>query len=364
MIEEAYAIVHSVCDEFAGDPRLSVFEVEVIDDDGTLVLYGATSEVAAIEELHRRLAELAARVELRDEVVRLPVREDGFLAHGVVRSSMAPMLAGPMISESPVSQVVFGQRLIVLQEYRRWLQSRTVDGYIGWIHRGYVHRMDETDARSWELGARGPLHMSLGAEIVDADGNTSHRIPWGGRVGFKDGIGFLPDGTSGFLHGEVVPMAELSRHFPPVGDSVVANALEWVGVPYVWGGITPVGADCSGLVQALYRAHGFELPRDSDLQAKAGSGLEPGDDFEALLPGDLLFFAEDGDRITHVAISEGGPKIVHSALGNGGVRRNDLVGSRELERELRSLFVCARRIIPREPQPTDRSEVGAVRSAD
>jgi cell wall-associated NlpC family hydrolase len=103
--------------------------------------------------------------------------------------------------------------------------------------------------------------------------------------------------------------------------------------------------DCSGLVQAVYRTHGVELPRDSDQQAAVGAELEPREDFSTLRAGDLLFFAEQRNRISHVAISAGGSRILHSALGNGGVRFNDLLGDSPYERELLTLLVRTTRVL-------------------
>jgi len=93
------------------------------------------------------------------------------------------------------------------------------------------------------------------------------------------------------------------------------------------------------------RLHGVELPRDSDQQADIGAQVDPGPDFGRLRVGDLCFFAEDARRVTHVALSLGGSAIIHSSLGNGGVFRNDLAGSLPYERELRDLFVVARRVL-------------------
>jgi cell wall-associated NlpC family hydrolase len=87
------------------------------------------------------------------------------------------------------------------------------------------------------------------------------------------------------------------------------------------------------------------LPRDADLQSQAGVAVDAGDDLEKLLPGDLLFFAEEAGRCTHVTLSTGGSQIIHSSLGNGGVARNDLVGRRNYEKELRRLFLFARRVL-------------------
>ena len=117
-------------------------------------------------------------------------------------------------------------------------------------------------------------------------------------------------------------------------------------MPYLWGGVTMGGVDCSGFVQALYRLHGHVIPRDSDQQSRTGEEVDPGDGFAGLRPGDLLFFAEEPGRCSHVTMSTGGSRIIHSSLGNGGVQRNDLAGRRAYERELRTLFIGARRIIP------------------
>jgi cell wall-associated NlpC family hydrolase len=92
--------------------------------------------------------------------------------------------------------------------------------------------------------------------------------------------------------------------------------------------------------------HGVALPRDSDLQARIGETVSAGDDFSGLHAGDLAFFAENGERVSHVAICLGGPHIIHSALGNGGVEVNDLTGDLEFEKRLRSLYTHARRLLP------------------
>lgn len=349
VIERVVAILEEVRREFAPDPRVSVFEVGYQEDGSSLVLIGAISEPAAAEALHRRIALLEVAQRVEDRVVRLPLEEPGLLSHALVTASAAPMLAGPVVSESHVSQSLLGHRLLVLREQGRWLHCRSDDGYLGWVHRGYVHRVDEPTARAWAIGAGGEACLSLGATLMGEGDDVVARLPWGARVVRRaDGTGALPDGRVGRLVGELVPRTELPRRFPAVGEAVVETAERWLGAPYLWGGTTPAGVDCSGLAQAVYRTHGVELPRDSDQQAQAGTEVEPGADFANLRPGDLLFFAEEPGRITHVTLSMGAGRIIHSSLGNGGVRRNDLNGGLHFEQELARLFVCARRILPPE----------------
>lgn len=340
-------VLREIRTQFAPDPRLAVFEVEAEVDGGTLVLVGATSEPAAAEALHREVAGLGPWAGVRDEVVRLPEAEPGEQVHAVVTAAVAPVLGGPMIVETQVSQVVLGNHLLVLRRRGRWLQCRSPDGYIGWVHAGYVALVDESDARAWEVGTEGEAWISLGAELRDDAGEVVARLPWGARVVRESAeVVRLPDGRRGRPAGEMVSAALRPLRFPLEGDAVARTAARWLGAPYLWGGVTQGGVDCSGFVQALYRLHGLGIPRDSDQQSRSGTHVEPGEDFSAMRPGDLLFFAEEPGRCTHVVLSAGGSRIVHSSLGNGGVARNDLLGRLGYERELRRILLCARRMIP------------------
>ena len=345
-IDRLEALISAVRVEYCPDPRTAIFEVEARIDDGALELTGVVSDPTAVEALHRRVATMDGWVEIRDAVTRLPELDGAGPQHAVVTAPVAPMLAAPMIACPQISQVVLGHHLTVLRRQGRWLHCRSADGYLGWVHRGYLAQLRETDARSWDMGAGGETYISLGAELRTPEDEVLVRLPWGSRVIRQDdGTARLPNGRSGRLVGEAVPAAERARRFPSRGEAVVESSPRWLGVPYLWGGVTHGGVDCSGFVQALFRLHGVELPRDSDQQARVGQPVEPGRDFSALRPGDLCFFAEDVSRVTHVVMSIGGSRIIHSSLGNGGVARNDLAGELEYERELGWIFVCARRVL-------------------
>ena len=117
----------------------------------------------------------------------------------------------------------------------------------------------------------------------------------------------------------------------PAPTAVVSRVLEtadqYIGVPYVWGGNTPSsGFDCSGFTKYVFAKQGISLPRTSRDQARAGQGIAL--DFGALLPGDLLLFAEPDEAISHVAIYVGDGQIIHSSAALGGVNYLDLDGDR------------------------------------
>ena len=345
-MERARAMLAEVRDAHAPDPRTAVFDVEIEARGDAIALVGATSEPAAAEALRGALATLDGWREVVDDVVRLPEGGADDTVHALVTAAIAPMLAGPRIAMTQVSQAVLGSRMLVLRRAGRWLQCRAPDGYIGWVHAGYVCLVDEGAARAWEMGTGGETWISLGAELRDEAGETFVRLPWGARVtraGQDDAR--LPDGTRGRPVGEMVPAAVRALAFPRDGAAAAETASRWLGVPYLWGGLTMGGVDCSGFVQAVWRMHGVVLPRDSDQQSRVGDEVDPGDDFSALRAGDLAFFAEERGRVTHVVMSTGGSRIIHASLGNGGVARNDLAGRRAYERELRRIFVTARRVI-------------------
>jgi cell wall-associated NlpC family hydrolase len=268
------------------------------------------------------------------------------MSHALVNVALTPVRREASVRAEQISQELMGSVLEIIERQEEWVLIKGEDSYEGWVNLGALHLCGADEARAWRAAEGGVSAVVLEATIVDEDWEPLVALPWGARVRLEGEVARLPDGRSGRLvGGQWVEEREAAERFPAAGPPVVATAREWMGVPYVWGGRTRWGADCSGFVQALYRLHGAKLPRDSDQQAEAGERLEFGTGFAELRAGDLVFFhARDSERIVHVAFSLGGSLILHAAEGNGQVKADDLAGDSELERSLAGRVAIVRRI--------------------
>jgi len=228
----------------------------------------------------------------------------------IVRSAVAPVLREPSLRSEQVTQLVLGETARALETSSDWFRVRTgVDGYEGWVHRGYLVPVDAAGDRRWQAVADG---WSDGA-VARVAGRIV-KLPVRARVGIRGADLTLPDGATGALiAGRVRPLAEARRRARELAPERWATET-FAGAPYEWGGVTPWGVDCSGLVQTTYLARGTTLPRDARDQARVGVEVAA----DRTRPGDLLFFSERADGITHVAFAGPGDTLVHSTLSCGG----------------------------------------------
>ncbi len=266
--------------------------------------------------------------------------------HAIVRTALASVRADANLRAELTSQEPLGSVLEIRERRDEWVHCRGEDGYEGWVGVGGLLLRSAERAQAWWDDLGGVLAVAHDATVVDDSGAPVARLPWGARVALLGSVVRLPDGRDGRLGaGRLIPWEEAASGFPREAPAVMETASGWMGVPYLWGGRTRWGADCSGFVQAVYRTHGLVLPRDSYQQIEVGESVNAGPDFEAVRPSDLLFFhARDSRRVVHVAFSLGGPAILHAAEANGDVREDSLNGDSELERSLAGRVAGVRRL--------------------
>lgn len=224
----------------------------------------------------------------------------------LVRLSVVSMRASAAHSAEQVSQALMGTEVEVLERGKSWSRVRTPDGYEGWI---INHSLNFDNAPRW---AKGEKVMFAGPwEMHDADRRTD--LVAGDLLLVAGDSLELPDGRK--ISAQGLPLCPWPVEDPFDGTQLPLFAAQYLGVPYVWGGLSSKGMDCSGLVRMAFMAQGRTLPRDAWQQAQCGREV-PAD---SLQPGDLLFFGRN--RVTHVAIYEGNGLYIHASEM---VRRNSL----------------------------------------
>ena len=264
--------------------------------------------------------------DIRDLDEELPV-----LFSSTVRSPVAPMHGEPRIASQMISQQVAGHSVEVTDEEGDWVRARGADGYDGWMHTGFLARAPEPSTRRSQHTAQ----ISLGCVTRTASGDR-RSLPMRAILALDETV----------LSGEAVAATHLADRFPLEALAITRTAKEYFSATsYLWGGVTPWGADCSGLVQSTFALHGLQLPRDAWQQAE--KGCDAGRDVGELTPADLLFFSDRADkRVTHVGISLGERRMVHLALARGGYAIERLDNRRDpYVNRLREGFLFARRVL-------------------
>jgi len=231
------------------------------------------------------------------------------------------------------SELYYGTMLEALDEEGNWVFTRQPDGYLGWAYRPYLG----------EGPAPAATHLALAPAIeLRADPNEAGEIVT--RV--VSGTGVIVEerrgdwsrvkaNKSGWARSSHLrSLDDLPKTLEEKRAALIRDSQRMTGVPYLWGGTSGNGIDCSGFARLLHRWVGVDIPRDADMQCNAAAPVDP-----PYGVGDLFFFAEDDSRrnISHVGVSLGGWKMIHSSRGRNGVYVDDV----QEVKSLKDIFVSA-----------------------
>ena len=321
--------MQTILDDFAKtlDKRTTVFDVKIASQTSdSLTLSGRVLHQSQLDELPRLFPQLKLDT-ASVNALHTDANERVHVATNLTGLHEKPTFRVPLLSE-----LTFGTELEVLEEQGKWVFVRQTDGYLGWVYRPYLS----------EGLAPTSTHLVIAPVIeLRAEPNPVSVVITRLVSGTSLPVEETQDGWSK-VRANRVGWVE-SRHLRALTDipqdveekrtMLESDSQRMIGVPYLWGGSSGNGIDCSGFAQLLHRWVGIEIPRDADMQCDAAKPVEP--PFEI---GDLIFFSEDDDkRITHVGMSLGGWKMIHSSRSRNGVYVDDI----EEVKFLKDIFVSA-----------------------
>ena len=226
--------------------------------------------------------------------------------------AIIPLRAEPSDRSEIVSQVLFGEHFEILERQNQWAKIKLqFDGYEGWVDSKQYQIISEKNFNDLSKEA-----IILNADLVEYVTNAKNMllpIPLGASLSFLNHSEINTEGFQfeGLKTSGIKPKSDL-----------ITTAYQYLNAPYLWGGKTPFGIDCSGFTQMVYKLNGYHLLRDASQQAGQGDALSFIEESE---PGDLAFFDNEEGNIIHVGIMMENNYIIH-ASGKVRIDRIDHLG--------------------------------------
>ncbi|MBD1396658.1 C40 family peptidase [Pontibacter sp. JH31] len=325
----AQTYIDAVRQQFAPDKRVALFDVETSGS----VLRGETNIPEAKTDLLKRLQ--AANVSFVDSIQVLPESELEGKNFAIVTISVANLRSQPKHSAELATQATMGTPLQVWKKQDGWYLVQTPDQYLAWVDYGGIALMDQAAFTNWQQGKKLIYTKTYGFAHATPDrkATTVSDMVYGDVMVLKNKTKdfyevMFPDGRTGYVSAaEAMGFKEWVASRKPSEENLVASSKELLGLPYLWGGTSVKGMDCSGFTKTVFFMNGLVLPRDASQQIHIGELVNTDNGWDDLRPGDLLFFgvpAKDGksERVVHVGMWIGGDQeFIHSA---GRVRINSM----------------------------------------
>jgi cell wall-associated NlpC family hydrolase len=317
-LETAQQIVSEVQKQYAPDKRVAIFDVSC-QAGHPIKVTGETNISKAKSALVERMAQ--AGIEVEDAIVLLPEGIDN-QTHALVNVSVANFRSHPRHSAELVTQALLGAPLHLLKQENGWYLAQTPDQYIAWIQQSGLWKMDSAEFAKWRCADKLIFLPNYG-HSVNESGQQVSDLAFGNVLEIRGEsqktweIAY-PDGRPGMIEkGHGKPLTDWLAQRKLSDSSAIRAATALMGVPYLWGGTSTKGMDCSGFTKTVYLSMGLVLPRDASQQVLVGKLVDDKKEIKNLQVGDLLFFGkaeEDGtERVVHVGMWIGNNRFIHAS---------------------------------------------------
>lgn len=326
--DETVELIESMTTEiraqFAPDKRVALFQPIVKIDAGTVVISGYTNIAEAKKALIDSLN--TKGIQFTDSLELLPSSTLNGKIFGVVNNSVANIRSEPKHSAELATQALLGTPLAVLRQAGEWYLVQTPDKYISWVDHGGLVLQTAGEFDAWK-GADKVIFTEVAGFSYSGESEASIVVSdlVMGSVLEKTGEGKnfysvrYPDGRMAFVKKtEAQKMETWLSEATPSAENLTNVAFQLIGAPYLWGGTSTKGMDCSGFTKTIYLMNGLIIPRDASQQVFAGKTVDTAEGWDQLQIGDLLFFGsqaseEKKERVVHVGMWIGQNKFIHAS---------------------------------------------------
>ncbi len=348
-------IVDRVQEDYAPDRRVAVFDIEWERRQGDLIIKGEVDNPEAKITLLTAFDEFGLPQPV-DSITVLPHPDLVAKHYALINVSVGNMRSHHSHTSELVTQVLLGAPVRVLKQQGGWYYVQSPDRYLGWINGGALHMVTRDELDKWKNNSQIIVTEMHG--IVREQPRTDAlpvsnvvigvRLLLTGRIGNWNQV-TLPDGRTGYIERAFTQnYTDWKDNVKLTGENIARTAKMFLGIPYLWGGTSVKGFDCSGFTKTVYNLNGIDLNRDSSQQILMGEHVDTGENFSNLRKGDLVFFGrkatgDQPERIVHVGIYLGNGEFIHSS---DYVRINSFFPDAENFDEFElNRFVRARRLI-------------------